>query len=46
VKLWKIGRLYERAVGVKPRLVLVTPFIDESGVEAARRLGVEVYRET
>jgi hypothetical protein len=46
VKLWKIGRLYERVVGAKPRLVLVTPFIDESGVDAARRLGVEVYTKT
>jgi len=30
-KLWRIGRLYEKVTSVKPRLVLVTPFIDEEG---------------
>jgi hypothetical protein len=30
-------------VGVKPRLVLITPFIDEKGLNTARSLGVEVY---
>jgi len=45
-KLWRIGKLYERVVGVRPRLVLVTPFIDENGLEAAKRLGVEVYTKT
>jgi len=45
-KLWRIGKLYERVVGVRPRLVLVTPFIDESGLEAAEKLGVEVYTKT
>jgi len=46
VKLWRVGRLYERVVGVKPRLVLVTPFIDERGLETSRKLGVEVYTKT
>jgi len=46
VKLWRLGRLYEKVRGVRPRLVLVTPFIDEGGLEAARKLGVEVYTKT
>jgi len=46
VKLWRVGCLYERVVGVRPRLVLVAPFIDERGLEASRRLGVEVYTKT
>jgi hypothetical protein len=45
-KLWRIGRLYEKVTGVKPRLVLVTPFIDEEGLETAKNLGVEVYTKT
>ena len=45
-KLWRIGKLYEIVVGVKPRLVLITPFIDEEGSEVAKRLGVEVYTKT
>jgi hypothetical protein len=44
-KLWKIGKLYERVVGVKPRLVMVTPFIDERGLKTAKELGVEVYTD-
>jgi len=46
VKLWRLGHFYERVVGVKPRLVLVTPFIDKEGLEASRKLGVEVYTKT
>ena len=42
-KLWRIGNLYARAMGVRPKLALVTPFIDARGLEAARKLGVEVY---
>lgn len=45
-KLWRIERLYEKVTGAKPRLVLVTPFIDEEGLEAAKKLGVEVYTKT
>jgi len=45
-KLWRIGKLYARVKGVKPRLALVTPFISEEGLEAARELGVEVYTRT
>jgi hypothetical protein len=45
-KLWRIGKLYEIVVGVKSRLVLITPFIDEEGLEAAKRLCVEVYTKT
>jgi hypothetical protein len=43
VELWRIGNLYSKVVGVKPRLVLITPFIDEKGLNTARSLGVEVY---
>jgi hypothetical protein len=45
-KLWRIGRLYEKVTAVKPRLVLVTPFIDEEGLDTAKNLGVEVYTKT
>jgi len=45
-KLWRIGNLYMRVTGVKPRLVIVAPFIDEKGLEVAKRLGVEVYTGT
>jgi hypothetical protein len=45
-KLWRIGKLYEKVTGIKPRLILATPFIDEEGLETAKNLGVEVYTET
>ncbi|KUO80559.1 MAG: hypothetical protein AT714_04645, partial [Vulcanisaeta sp. OSP_8] len=32
----RVGRLYEMVTGIKPRLVMVTPFIDDRGLEAAR----------
>ncbi len=41
----RVGKLYETITGIKPRLVLVTPFIDDRGLEAARTLGIEVYTD-
>ena len=37
------GKLAICIVGVKPKLILVTPFIDEKGLNAAEKLSVEVY---
>ncbi|MCC6015642.1 MAG: DUF3782 domain-containing protein [Desulfurococcaceae archaeon] len=45
-KLWRIGKLYEKVTGIKPKLIMVTPFIDEDGIETAKILGVEVYTKT
>jgi len=45
-KLWRVGKLYERVSGIKPRLVVVTPFIDDEGLKTAKELGVEVYTKT
>lgn len=44
-KLWRIGNLYSKVTGFKPMLVIVTPFIDEKGLEAAKRLGVKVFTD-
>jgi len=43
VELWKIGGLYQRVTGIRPRLVIITPFIDERAMKTAKELGVEVY---
>jgi len=45
-KLWRIGKLYEKVTEAKPRLILVTPFIDEKGLKAAKELGIEIYTKT
>jgi len=45
-KLWRMGKLYEKVTGVKPKLIMVTSFIDENGIETAKILGVEVYTKT
>jgi len=41
-ELSRIGVLYERVEGVKPRLVILGGFIDEDVYELARELGVEI----
>jgi len=41
--LWRKGKLYEKVTGVKPRLVIITPFIDKNARETAVKQGVEVY---
>jgi len=42
-KLWRVKGLYAKVTGIKSRLVLISPFIDERAVKATRDLGVEVY---
>ena len=42
-ELWRIGRLYERKTGIRPELVIVSPYIDRRAREAARKMGVRVY---
>jgi len=38
------AELYERITGRRPnRLIIVTPYIDEKALEAAKQLGIEVY---
>jgi hypothetical protein len=39
---YRIGQLYEQVHQVKPRLLLVTVFLDERAKELAQQLGVEV----
>lgn len=41
-ELSRIGKLYEKVVGVKPRLVIIGGFIDPDTYEAATKLGVEI----
>ena len=42
-ELWKVGQLYERIRGVKPRLAIVSPFVREEAKKLAKELGIDVY---
>jgi hypothetical protein len=41
-KLSKLGKLYEKITGVKPRLAIIGGFIDRGVNELAEKLGVEI----
>ena len=41
-ELWRIGQLYERVRGVKPRLAIVSPFVRDEAKKVAKELGIEV----
>ncbi|MCX8203594.1 MAG: DUF3782 domain-containing protein, partial [Nitrososphaeria archaeon] len=43
IELKKIAELYERETGVRPKLVIVSPFVDERASELARHFEIEVY---
>ncbi|MCS7094729.1 MAG: DUF3782 domain-containing protein [Thaumarchaeota archaeon] len=43
IELKRIAELYERETGVRPKLVIVSPFVDEKAMELARHFGIEVY---
>ena len=42
-ELWRIGKLYERIEGVKPKLVLVSPYIEDTAKKTAEKLGIETH---
>jgi hypothetical protein len=42
-KLYRVGKLYEKKRGVKPRLALVAGYASGKAKEAASKLGVELY---
>lgn len=41
--LLRKGELYRRVKGVKPKLAIITPYIDKKALEDAEKLGIDVY---
>jgi len=41
--LLRKGQLYEKVKGVKPKLAVVAPYVDDKAMEFAREVGIEVY---
>ena len=42
-ELWRIGKLYEKVRGVRPRLAIVSPFVREDAKRMAKEFGIDVY---
>ena len=42
-EFFRIGRLYEKKVGVKPTLVMISPYVSERAEDLARNLGIKIY---
>ncbi len=42
-ELWRTAKLYEKKTGVKPKLIIVSPFVEPRAKDAAKKLGIEVY---
>ncbi|OYT40437.1 MAG: hypothetical protein B6U89_02205 [Desulfurococcales archaeon ex4484_58] len=42
-KLYRVGMLYEKKTGIKPRLAIIAGFISDKAREASEKLGVELY---
>ena len=45
-KLFREGRLYEKVKGVKPKLVIISPFVEEDAKEEAELQGIPVFTRT
>jgi len=41
-----VGKFYEKVCGVKPRLVMISPYVDVRAYELAKDLGIEIYSQT
>ena len=45
-ELSKVGKLYERVTGLKPRLAIIGGFMDKGVEELAEKIGVEIISIT
>ncbi len=45
-KLFREGRLYEKVRGVKPKLVIISPFVEADAKEEAELQGIPVFTRT
>ena len=45
-QLLREGRLYEKVKGVKPKLAIISPFVEEDAKEEAKSLGIPVFTRT
>jgi hypothetical protein len=41
--LLRKGKLYEKVTGVKPKLAIISPYVDDKAKVDAKRIGIEVY---
>jgi len=42
-ELWRSAKLYEKKTGIKPKLMIASPFVEPKARDAAKELGIEVY---
>ena len=42
-ELWRIGKLYEKIKGIKPKLAIISPYIDEKAKKLAEKLKIKIY---
>ncbi|MGC9135213.1 PD-(D/E)XK nuclease family protein, partial [Caldisphaera sp.] len=46
IEFWRKGKLYEKVTGIKPKLVIISPYVDDRALEDINRFGIILYKET
>ncbi len=46
IEFWRKGKLYEKVTGFKPKLVIISPYVDDRALEDINRFGIILYKET
>ncbi len=46
IEFWRKGKLYEKVTGIKPKLVIISPFVDDKALEDINRFGILLFKET
>lgn len=41
----RLGQFYEQVTGIKPHLIIVSPFVDERAADLAKLWGIKIYEE-
>ncbi|MDP8003428.1 MAG: DUF3782 domain-containing protein [Caldisphaera sp.] len=46
IEFWRKGKLYEKVTGIKPKLVMISPYVDDRALEDIGKFGIILYKET
>jgi hypothetical protein len=46
IEFWRKAKLYEKITNIKPKLIIISPYVDDRALEDINRFGIILYKET
>ncbi|MFP3242059.1 PD-(D/E)XK nuclease family protein [Caldisphaera sp.] len=46
IEFWRKAKFYEKITNIKPKLIIISPYVDDRALEDINRFGIILYKET